>query len=80
MDVDPGRSRGLWPAPPEVTGRSTVLDFAYFAGKDTSVLHASLQAAAAVGAGRAGEAAEYRRQGGAVEEAVRAGAVRAIVA
>jgi hypothetical protein len=56
-----------------------MLDFTYFADKDTSVLHAGLQAAAAGAerAGRADDAAEYRRRAAAVEDTVRAGAVRA---
>jgi hypothetical protein len=56
------------------------LDFTFSVDKSTSVLHASLQAAA-VGAerdGRADDAAEYRRQAAVVEDAVRAGAAAAV--
>ena len=55
-------------------------DFTYSADKTTSILHASLQAAAvrAEKDGDAHAAAGYRRMAGAVEDAVRAGAAAAL--
>ena len=55
-------------------------DFTYSADKTTSILHASLQAAAvrAEEDGDAHAAAGYRRMAGAVEDAVRAGAAAAL--
>ena len=62
--------------------RSAVMffDFTFSVDKSTSVLHASLQAAAARAekAGLADEAAEYARQADIVEEAIRAGSAAAI--
>ena len=56
------------------------LDFTFSVDKTTSVLHASLQAAAvkAEQDGDADTAAEYRRQAGIVEAAIRAGSASAI--
>jgi hypothetical protein len=62
--------------------RSAVMffDFTFSVDKSTSILHASLQAAAARAekAGEADQAAEYARQAGIVEEAIRAGSAAAI--
>ena len=80
-DADPERA-GQLEVQARKEARSAVMffDFTFSVDKTTSVLHASLQAAAARAerAGDAGAAAGFGRQAQVVEEAIRAGSAAAI--
>ncbi len=80
-DADPERA-GQLEVQARKEARSAVMffDFTFSVDKSTSVLHASLQAAAARAerAGDAGAAAGFGRQAQIVEEAIRAGSAAAI--